>query len=944
MKKIFTIVLSLSVYIASAQWTNTNNTFTDSLHMPVAIAASSQRNAIVINSYPDGGYFVIWEDDRNTATTQTDIYAQKFDAAGERLWALNGVPVANGTEREHFTFSSNEDYRNRTYAATDSAGGFYLAYASDSISSYVFERVVVQHVRSTGTNVFPGGYILARSAAANLNTSPLLLADGNKGFFVAYKTQSGNDYINVYCYNDEGGNLKYYGGGRVNENALQVSSVAPCGIKTDVIYPGTTVSDFNIWSDGYGGCNVVMAMNGNNGQQGNFLAYNRLFRVKKDCSVKTYYRNTVGMACPFTKQYQKDDVSMLYYITKDYQSVFCTSADGTQAYGYTNYRLLSNGYQVLDNDGYDYNYPKGVVVNTSGNIMINMIAVTKRTLINNNTVTPFMVQGIALKAEKYDSIPYQRASYANPEIGFNPVEPFGIDKVNNFRDTILGTAAYYVDFTLAGGGSHVYASALMGNSGVRLVRLQNLEISKKVSDSFAIEYKTNILSVPEKNGVAIGGEVSTGFSGNNISYDQPLITITNSGQALFYIREYYRSARVSPIGSGAELNWGAMGRPISAGVYNNSYYNLEQPVAVQDTAGTAAIIAWRDDKYLNDNSGDNIFMRHLDKLDVNNYTPPINPVAALYNQSGTYPSNPVVLLGSSKVYSNIDVYNAVTRVTTTVADIKDDNYLGSVITNVYQQLGAARTYNNQPYLGRNYTFKPDSLPPNASFDVLLYFTTAEFAALKAADVTITDPGLLTVVRQPNATATAPAAYVPVTGEEILSPITWDSTPGGFYLRVTCKGLGNFFIRKIQSAALCPGGNTTFSSNVTGSSYQWQVSSGPNFINVANGGNYSGATTATLQVSNVPASFNANRYRCVVDNINVSNTYFLQVGNVWTGAVDNKWETPGNWSCGTVPDANANVIINSGTVTVSSNATCRSLTLNAGANVTVQTGFSLDVMH
>ena len=944
MKIILVLVLSLAAYTASAQWSNTSNTFTDSLHMPVALAAASQRNSIVINSFPDGGYFVIWEDDRNTAAANTDIYAQKFDSAGRRLWALNGVPVANGPLREHFTFSSNQDYRNRTYAATDSAGGFYIGYVSDSISSYVFERVTVQHVRSTGTNVFPGGYILARSAAPNLVTAPQLLADGNKGFFIAYKTQSGNDYINVYCYSDEGGNLKYYGGGRVNENALQTSVIAPCGIKTDVIYPGTTVTEYNIWSDGYGGCNVVIAMNGNNGQQGNFLAYNRLFRVKKDCSVKTFYRNTVGTACPTTKQYQKGDVSLLYNIHIDYQSVFCTSADGQTAYSYTNYRLLSNGYQLLDNDGYDYNYPKGVVVSTSGNILVNMIAVTKRTLINNNTVTPFMVQGIALKAEKYDSVPYQRASYSNPEIGYNPIEPYGIDKINNFRDTILGTAAYYVDFTLAGGGPHIYASALMGNYGVRVVRLQNMEISKIVADSFALQYKTNILSVPEKNGVAIGGEVSTGFSGNNISYDQPLITITNSGKALFYIREYYRSARVSPIGSGAELSWGAMGRPISNGVYNNSFYNLEQPFAVQDTTGNTAVIAWRDDKYLNDNSGDNIFMRHLDKLTVNNYTPPINPVAALYNQSGTYPSNPVVLLGSSKVYSNIDVYNNITGVTTTVADIKDNNYLGSVITNIYQQLGPARTYNNQPYLGRNYTFKPDSLPSNASFDVLLYFTKAEFAALKAADATIIDPSLLAVVRQPNTTATAPDSYVPVAGEEILSPVTWDSTPGGFYLKVIAKGLSNFFIRKIQSAALCPGGNTNFISTVTGAAYQWQVSSGPNFVNIANGSNYSGATTTTLQINNVPASFNTNRYRCVVDNINVSNTYFLQVGNVWIGAVDNKWETAGNWSCGTVPDANANVIINSGTVTVNSNAMCRSITLNAGASVTVQAGFSLNVLH
>jgi hypothetical protein len=186
--------------------------------------------------------------------------------------------------------------------------------------------------------------------------------------------------------------------------------------------------------------------------------------------------------------------------------------------------------------------------------------------------------------------------------------------------------------------------------------------------------------------------------------------------------------------------------------------------------------------------------------------------------------------------------------------------------------------------------------------------------------------------------------VPVSGEEILSPVTWDSTAGGFYLRVTCTGLGNFFIRKIPTATLCPGGTTFFGSNITGSSYQWQVSTGANFANISNGGNYSGATTATLQISNVPSSFNGNRYRCVVDNTNVSYAYFLQVGNTWTGSVNNQWENADNWSCGIVPDATINVFINSGTVTINSNAACGSITVNTGANVSVQTGFSLHVTH
>ncbi|MGF2410803.1 T9SS type A sorting domain-containing protein [Ferruginibacter sp.] len=40
-----------------------------------------------------GGTIIIWTDERNTF--QQDIYAQGIDAAGNTLWAANGVPVAN---------------------------------------------------------------------------------------------------------------------------------------------------------------------------------------------------------------------------------------------------------------------------------------------------------------------------------------------------------------------------------------------------------------------------------------------------------------------------------------------------------------------------------------------------------------------------------------------------------------------------------------------------------------------------------------------------------------------------------------------------------------------------------------------------------------------------------------------------------------------------------
>ncbi|MEO6453638.1 MAG: DNRLRE domain-containing protein [Ginsengibacter sp.] len=63
---------------------------------------------------------------------------------------------------------------------------------------------------------------------------------------------------------------------------------------------------------------------------------------------------------------------------------------------------------------------------------------------------------------------------------------------------------------------------------------------------------------------------------------------------------------------------------------------------------------------------------------------------------------------------------------------------------------------------------------------------------------------------------------------------------------------------------------------------------------------------------------------------------------WTGAINSSWETPGNWTCGKVPDNNTDVIINSGTVIVNSNAVIKSLTINPEVNFTVISGFKLTV--
>lgn len=64
-----------------------------------------------------------------------------------------------------------------------------------------------------------------------------------------------------------------------------------------------------------------------------------------------------------------------------------------------------------------------------------------------------------------------------------------------------------------------------------------------------------------------------------------------------------------------------------------------------------------------------------------------------------------------------------------------------------------------------------------------------------------------------------------------------------------------------ATSACTGGNATFTANATGTSlgYQWQVSTGGPFTNIA------GATSSTLTLTNVTAGMNGNQYQVLISN-------------------------------------------------------------------------------
>ena len=145
----------------------------------------------------------------------------------------------------------------------------------------------------------------------------------------------------------------------------------------------------------------------------------------------------------------------------------------------------------------------------------------------------------------------------------------------------------------------------------------------------------------------------------------------------------------------------------------------------------------------------------------------------------------------------------------------------------------------------------------------------------------------------------------------------------------------------DTIALCPNGSVDIVSNLTGASYQWQISSDTGYTNLANFSFFSGVNSKSLQISNIPDSYSGSRFRCIVNGNTVSKITSLKFAIIWTGNLNNNWENIQNWGCADkVPDANTEVIITNGTVLLNNSTTVKSIRVSPGATLILSAGVDL----
>jgi hypothetical protein len=142
---------------------------------------------------------------------------------------------------------------------------------------------------------------------------------------------------------------------------------------------------------------------------------------------------------------------------------------------------------------------------------------------------------------------------------------------------------------------------------------------------------------------------------------------------------------------------------------------------------------------------------------------------------------------------------------------------------------------------------------------------------------------------------------------------------------------------------CKDQPATLTTQRTGSSLQWQQSTnGSSYSNLVNGNGFTGVQSAMLNIAVVTESLNGKQFRCLVDGV-PDIPFTIRLFNRWVGTSNNLWSNAGNWSCGTVPQGDVEVEIDS-EVTIDMDVTIGKIVLKPGGNIIVAPGKKLTVLR
>ncbi len=153
----------------------------------IRTVSSNNANEPQITSDGAGGAIITWYDAR-AAVGHAGVYAQRVDAAGNRLWTADGVGVCTESSSIYAAFPQ---------IVTDGAGGAIITW-QDYRAGH--NDIYAQRVNASGSVVWAAGGVGIRTAAAADAGRPQIVSDGSGGAIITWEDQrAGGGYIDIYA-------------------------------------------------------------------------------------------------------------------------------------------------------------------------------------------------------------------------------------------------------------------------------------------------------------------------------------------------------------------------------------------------------------------------------------------------------------------------------------------------------------------------------------------------------------------------------------------------------------------------------------------------------------------------------------------------------------------------------------------------------------------------
>ncbi|MBI4208901.1 MAG: M36 family metallopeptidase [Deltaproteobacteria bacterium] len=196
--------------------------------IPIVVAPNGQGVDLGFMSDGAGGVIMTWTDYRNgTGSNNPDIYAQKIDSDGNSLWQNNGVPIVS---QSHYQYDDR--------LVSDGMGGAIITW-TDKRDNTGYDDIYAQRIDANGSVLWAiDGIPIAEGYDQRTQADPVAMSDGNGGAIIVFEIAYGDG--NLYAQRiDSDGNLLWGATGK------SISSASD-----DQFFP-------DVMSDGNGG--IILA-------------------------------------------------------------------------------------------------------------------------------------------------------------------------------------------------------------------------------------------------------------------------------------------------------------------------------------------------------------------------------------------------------------------------------------------------------------------------------------------------------------------------------------------------------------------------------------------------------------------------------------------------------------------------------------------------------------